>query len=718
MGLGKTVMLVALILKDKQDSLANVGERNVSSNCATLVVAPLSLITQWEEEIATKTTLSDTARSLDIGNTDVVITTYGTVQQAYISSLKQASARSNSILSHNWRRIILDEAHGIKNPLTAVSKACCALQAEKRWCITGTPIQNSLQDVYGLLKFLKHEPWCEGGFWKAAITSAITQEAANDSSAGNSSTSSSPRSTNAGLSIAIDRVRRLLAPLILRRTKDTLAKDGKPILTLPPVETKIVDVQFSSAEREFYNSLMEKSQSVFEGFIESGTASKSWFAIFSLLQRLRQACDHVALTVKSQIDQSDWKDKPSSTPPADPKSPQKAEAIGSPKTKSSSTVGEEFLESLLDKFRRKQSPSNNTIEDPSLDKENVGTYSSQVAHSLSQAIKSEATHVEEECPICLENPKFDDAVITPCAHIFCRDCLVGYLRDNASKQTASRHDMKSMHCPDGECPVCNEKINANRIITMSKSSRDDGKSTTTYLIPDSKNPSILRIKKDSPSRPVSNAGARQTLENALRGAESSKLAAVIDELHKVWELDPGSKVIIFSQYLGFLSLLEGSLRKSKVPFNRLDGKMSLKERVAALEKFNRATPSVAGAKSTTSGDDDEGNSHRVGSVLLVSMKAGGVGLNLVAASSVFILDPWWNAAVEDQCVDRIHRIGQTADVVRVRKFVVQDSVEERIIELQRRKKDMASDILSDARSDGEISNSRPTLDDFKLIFGK
>merc|ERR1712238_184374 len=84
--------------------------------------------------------------------------------------------------------------------------------------------------------------------------------------------------------------------------------------------------------------------------------------------------------------------------------------------------------------------------------------------------------------------------------------------------------------------------------------------------------------------------------------------------------------------------------------------------------------------------------HR-GSVFLVSMKAGGCGLNLVAASSVFIADPWWNAAIEDQCISRIHRIGQKAEQVRVRKFVVSDSVEEKIVALQNTKKGMASAIL-------------------------
>lgn len=80
---------------------------------------------------------------------------------------------------------------------------------------------------------------------------------------------------------------------------------SEPILTLPPLETVTVHVELSTAEREFYNSLMQRSQEVFEGFLKDGTARKSWFQIFALLNRLRQACDHVALTVKSQME-DDW----------------------------------------------------------------------------------------------------------------------------------------------------------------------------------------------------------------------------------------------------------------------------------------------------------------------------------------------------------------------------------------------------------------------------
>ena len=72
------------------------------------------------------------------------------------------------------------------------------------------------------------------------------------------------------------------------------------------METKIITVQFTPAERQFYDALHKKSLGLFEGFIKAGTASKSWLAIFSLLHRLRQTCDHVALTVKAHVDEDEW----------------------------------------------------------------------------------------------------------------------------------------------------------------------------------------------------------------------------------------------------------------------------------------------------------------------------------------------------------------------------------------------------------------------------
>ena len=127
-------------------------KRNNSNGTTTLVIAPLSLVSQWEEELATKTDLSHLmyyenkkATGCDVfSSCDVVVTTFGTVQSEYASWTRSAMkqpGQSHPLLAFDWKRIILDEAHGIKNPSTIVSKACCMLKAESRWCVTGTPIQ-------------------------------------------------------------------------------------------------------------------------------------------------------------------------------------------------------------------------------------------------------------------------------------------------------------------------------------------------------------------------------------------------------------------------------------------------------------------------------------------------------------------------------------------------------------------------------------------------
>mmetsp|Transcript_4628 Transcript_4628/g.7724 ORF Transcript_4628/g.7724 Transcript_4628/m.7724 type:complete len:205 (-) Transcript_4628:65-679(-) len=197
--------------------------------------------------------------------------------------------------------------------------------------------------------------------------------------------------------------------------------------------------------------------------------------------------------------------------------------------------------------------------------------------------------------------------------------------------------------------------------------------------------------------------ARQMLENALKGAGSAKLTAILHELDEIWKQDPGSKVLIFSQFLGFLDLLQLSLSKSQITHGRLDGSLTLAQRKDVVDKFKTESPSPSSSATINKG-----------SVLLMSMKAGGVGLNLVQASSVFIVDPWWNAAIEDQCIMRCHRIGQVAPIVRVRKFVVQHSVEERIVKLQERKKNMAGQILDGTKV--EENANKATLDDFRLLF--
>ncbi len=460
-------------------------------------------------------------------------------------------------------------------------------------------------------------------------------------------------------------------------------------MTLPPVETKIIAVDFTPAERQFYDALHRKSLSLFDGFMKAGTASKSWLAIFSLLNRLRQTCDHVALTVKSHIDDDEWVSNISQSQ-KDTKIP----------TSGNNTIDQQFLDDLMGKFRAMQSKNKdkNKASSGSQDVDDA-PYAAKIAQMLNDAVQKKSSLLQEECPICLDPINIHHSVVTPCFHIFCKDCLVGVLRNQHANQPAEVLKPSAMlRLPNGPCPVCTATIDSSKILRLSQS---DERIQTSYLLNSMIAPTAVAVKEGD-------GIARHTLETAIRGSSSSKLTAILDELDNVWNEEPGSKVLIFSQFLGFLDLMEEAFKKNQIPFSRLDGKLSLKERMLVLQEFGSDHERVT----------ENGIMSRKGSVLLISMKAGGVGLNLVAARTVFISDPWWNAAVEDQCVDRIHRIGQTADKVRVRKFYVSNSVEERIVALQKRKKSVASQVLCD-KSQGDSDSqegSRPSLEDFKILF--
>jgi SNF2 family DNA or RNA helicase len=141
----------------------------------------------------------------------------------------------------------------------------------------------------------------------------------------------------------------------------------------------------------------------------------------------------------------------------------------------------------------------------------------------------------------------------------------------------------------------------------------------------------------------------------------------------------GHKALVFSQWTSLLDRVEPHLRAANIRFSRLDG--STRDRAAVVGEFQ-----------------DSGGPP----VLIVSLKAGGTGINLTAADHVFLLDPWWNPAVEDQAADRAHRFGQDRPVM-VYRMVAKDTVEERILGLQERKRRVAAVALGEAGQAGGIT---------------
>jgi SNF2 family DNA or RNA helicase len=155
-----------------------------------------------------------------------------------------------------------------------------------------------------------------------------------------------------------------------------------------------------------------------------------------------------------------------------------------------------------------------------------------------------------------------------------------------------------------------------------------------------------------------------------RGESSAKLDVLLELVEEI--VAEGHKVLVFSQWTSLLDLVEPALRAAGIDFARLDG--STRDRGAVVARFQEA----AGPP-----------------LLLISLTAGGLGLNLTAADHVVILDPWWNPAVEDQAASRAHRIGQEHPVM-VYRIVALDTVEERVLALQRRKQELAEVALGGA----------------------
>jgi len=697
MGLGKTVQLLALVQADvnrenKKESNGHVLGKRSCINGSTLVVAPLSLLHQWQEEIENKTSLSyrvhynhgkkDMIANCSYDFVDVVLTTYGTLQAEFRTQSVTGIGKNNckketamdSLLSKNWKRVILDECHVIKNHSTMVAKACCLLRAERRWAVSGTIIQNSLEDVFSLMHFLRHEPFCDHSFWNNTITKAPD------------------------FSTALNRVKNLLSPIMIRRTKESRDHTGQLILALPYIDCKSVVVEFSPEERQFYEALYRKSFDIFKGLVRAGTASSSWLKIFSLLHRLRQTCSHVALTIKAHLHDGEWA---SNIIKSSSQNTDDNEARMKIVTQDGDSIDQSFLEDLLEKFHcmQKGRPKKGCSEiEHRSNKDENDEYALTVANMLNEAVKRDSSELNEECPICLERISMNHSAITPCLHIFCKDCLLGFLM-NDTESGKMKQSLKFCIPQKRSCPVCSTEVDSQRVLQMTHTG--SRKIQTSFLIQRSHDRS-----KKNPNMSDEDGNARKTLQTAMQGTSSSKLEAILKELQLLWEKEPGSKVLIFSQFLGFLDIIEKSFEINGIQYGRLDGKLSQKQRMKVLHDFRSETQ-----KSTPS------QNSITGSVLLISMRAGGVGLNLVAARGVFIVDPWWNAAVEDQCVDRIHRIGQAAKKIYVRKFFVANTIEERILELQKRKKGVARAVLDRNGTTGaEGIYACPSIDDFKILF--
>ncbi len=170
--------------------------------------------------------------------------------------------------------------------------------------------------------------------------------------------------------------------------------------------------------------------------------------------------------------------------------------------------------------------------------------------------------------------------------------------------------------------------------------------------------------------------------------QSTKIDFLMENLEQLME--EGHKVLVFSQFTTYLDHIQNKIRERTWNFARIDGSQNLKKRQSEVDRFQNGEAQV----------------------FLISLKAGGVGLNLTAASYIFLMDPWWNPAVENQAIDRAYRIGQENKLT-VYRPIIKDSVEEKVIVLQNSKKELFKDLMN-TENDSYFSG-KLTLDDFQSL---
>ena len=714
MGLGKTIQALALIISRPSPDPARK---------TTLIVAPVALMQQWKREIERTLKprysllvhiLHGDARHVSwssLREQDVVLTTYGIIASELKRKLKwdeklkmYPNARPTGkedyqpILGNTskWYRVILDEAQAIKNKATKTAIGASFIQSQYRWCMSGTPMQNNVTELYSLIHFLRIKPYNEADKFSRDFTRPLKS------------------TENRSKEKAMRQLQALLKAILLRRTK-TSKIDGKPILQLPPKTTQEQRAVFTEDERDFYKALETQTQLKFNKYLKAGTVGRNYSNILVLLLRLRQACCHPHLIKDFAINTGG--------------------AANVDMIANARELPADVVERLkqLDAFECPicmDAVLNPVIFNPcghSICEDCFARWTDQALNNGDEGIGNLA------CPHCrhkVDTLKLTDLVSFKRVYSQGEEGVepfdVDYDNEDDMKTASDSdsddsndddndddgEDLKDFIVPDhiveydsasevetgyrpGKSPFEKSKKDflkdeeddekPERKDHMSKSKgKGKRKRENKGKAPRKDHKSLAQLRKEG----LKNKAAKKKYLRRL--AKDFQMSAKIDKTLKILEAiharAEGEKTIIFSGFTSFLDLLEVPIARNRDygSYTRYDGSMTAAERNDAVFKFTDKPDCT---------------------IMLVSLKAGNSGLNLTAASQVIILDPHWNGYVEAQAIDRAYRIGQQRPV-EVHRVLIDHAgftpdrnghttVEDRILTLQEKKRELVETALDE-----------------------
>jgi SNF2 family DNA or RNA helicase len=614
MGLGKTLQSISLILNNPKPSDPDaIAKRKLPSGLekGTLVVAPLALIRQWELEIKEKVESSHqlrvcvhhgpqrTKRFSDLKKYDVVITTYQILVSEYSSSSNETDGIKVGCFGQHWYRVILDEAHTIKNRNAKATQACYALRSEYRWCLTGTPMQNNLDELQSLIKFLRIKPYDDLREWKDQIDRPMK---------------------NGRGDVAIKRLRHYLKIFMKRRTKDILKKDGalnpggKPSAAgessttgFKVTERKIekVFVEFSPEERKFYHRLEQRTDASIEQMMSGEKVN--YASALVLLLRLRQACNHPKLVAGKIAKDSEALATDTSNTSQKAKSSnadvdEMADMFGA------MGVGSKKCEVCQLKLG-KEALSQGAIRclDCEADLEDV----TREHKSRKEKKKRKQDRENELGSQKLTRKPRNRAIIQDSDDE----------GDDEGQWVVPETDRGSLKL--GKAGGIDDE-NAEGGGEWLGSENDDTFPDIQHIGTVNTN-AIAVDSSDSEADSESDSEVEDEFESSSdKEAQLSTMVTSTKITHLLKILGKEAtqhKFIVFSQFTSMLDLIEPFLRQKGFKYTRYDGSMKNDQREASLSKLR-----------------NDKNCR----VLLCSLKCGSLGLNLTAATRVVILEPFWN----------------------------------------------------------------------------
>lgn len=316
MGMGKTIQAVSLIMSD------------YPAKAPTLVLVPPVALMQWSTEITDYTDgklkvlvyhgTNAKAKKMSVSELkkyDVIMISYNSLESLHRKQIKgwnrsdELVKEASPIHAIEYHRLILDEAHCIKQRTTGVAKACFALKGKYKWCLSGTPVQNRIGEFFSLLRFLEVRPFadyfckqcsCAQLHWtldKDFKCSQCRHAGAQHLSVFNQELLNPITGENAKLrKAALDKLHMITARIMLRRMK----RDYTSSMELPPKEVVIHNEFFGEVERDFSTSIMSNTHRQFDTYVSRGVMLNNYANIFGLIMQMRQVADHPDLILKKK----------------------------------------------------------------------------------------------------------------------------------------------------------------------------------------------------------------------------------------------------------------------------------------------------------------------------------------------------------------------------------------------------------------------------------